>query len=171
MPPLPEYSLWLGPGAAAERLAPLLWDALGSRGQGAMLWDIELPRRARTFTAVLRDAPLVGLAWTESGLEGLAWVYPLAPGSRCGVIHFCFARRLRADVIARDFLRRVRRADCYESLLAFLPAVYRHARLFARQMGFEELGSIPGACRMAARNKAVDGALMLLSMHGGPEHG
>ena len=165
MIPSPEYDLRLMGGPRAACLAPALWAALGPRERAAMLWDVERGRRAGLFPGVLGAADIVGVAWEGNAVSGMAWVTPLAPGARCGAVHFCFTRRERAERIARDFLARLADARRFESLVALLPAPYRHARAFARRVGFAELGRLPGACRLAGLRgwRVTPGVVLALS--------
>lgn len=160
MTPLPEIRIMSGCVAAC--LAPQIWTAMGARERRIMLWDLAPERRAGLFPDALRAASVAGLAWERGALCGLAWIVPLSPGSRCGLIHFCFLRRAGAEAVARRFLDSVRRSGRFDSLLAVLPVVYRHARSFALGLGFADLGALPGACWLAAQSRAVDGVLLRL---------
>ncbi len=159
---LHEYSLCLANGPQAACLGSLLWDALGERGQRVMLWDVPPHRRARIFSATLRNSGVVGLAWEKEMLAGLAWVTPIMPGARCGMIHFCFTRQEQAAPLAHEFLARLEASRRFDSLVAFLPAVYRHARRFAQAAGFVELGILPGACRLVTATGAKLGPAVLM---------
>lgn len=175
MTPLPEpetraCATWQGSGNQAASLAPLVWSALGARGQRAILWDVDPEHRTALFVQALRRAELVHLAWDRqtNALYSVVWIVPLMADSRCGVLHFCCTRHAPARALAEDFLCQPELVQRFDSLMGFVPVPYRHARRFAADVGFEELGIFPGACWMAAQGKVVPGAVLRLLLHRQP---
>ncbi len=147
----PEAAAWAGP----------LWAALGSRVRRVLLWDVPDDRKPALFVECLKRAALVGVAHRGRDLQALAWLVPLGPGSRCGVMHVAFVQPDHALGIAREFLQRVDDAGRFDALLALLPLPFRHARNFARLCGFHHLARLPGACFLAAHDRVVQGVMMI----------
>ena len=149
-------------GSQAACLAPWIWSAMTPRLRSVMLYDVSPKARARIFPEALRRSSVAGVAWDDGELAAVSWIEPLFPEARCGVIHFCFMRPKRAERIARKFLALVAESRRFDTLMAFLPALYRHARAFAKRVGFEELGVFAGACRLAEPERVAGGALLRL---------
>ena len=113
--------------------------------------------------AAARVGRFFGLA---GGWGVMLWDVPSAerrealPGARTGVAHFCSLGGPEALAAGRAFLEHRELTARYDALLGVIPAPYRHARRFVRELGFSEK-LIPGLCRLPERRRPVPGALVV----------
>lgn len=133
-----------------------LFDVSG--GWEVMLWDVPRAERREALPRALAGAELY--VATGGGVAvACAWVRPALPGSRTGIAHFCSLGGPEALAAGRAFLESPALTAEYEALLGIIPAPYRHARRFVRELGFAER-LIPGLCCLPERERPVPGALV-----------
>jgi len=165
----PLLKMHMVTGSQAACMAPFIWADMGKRERRAILWDVVPNLRQYALQKALGMALVAGIAWAGPRLAAIAWIVPVTPGSRCGLIHCCFmpgCQRYRHELALR-FLDAVSklRGKTLECLIALIPIVYRHARQLARDVGFASMGSLPGVCVLAGK-KPVRGVLMKYELGG-----
>ena len=108
--------------------------------------------------------------WTYAAFreDGAPLVMAVVNGvtGKSGLAHFCYFRAglPLAAALAREWLLMLAEGGM-KSLVGLTPAPFRHALRFARAMGFRQVGIVPGACVLAARqNRVCDGVLTVLDM-------
>lgn len=143
-------------GAAAARVGRFFGLA---GGWGVMLWDVPSAERREALPGALFGAEVYE-AVSGGRAVACAWVRPALPGARTGVAHFCSLGGPEALAAGRAFLEHRELTARYDALLGVIPAPYRHARRFVRELGFSEK-LIPGLCRLPERRRPVPGALVV----------
>ena len=153
-----QCKLLSGPQAAL--LVPALWEALSERRRRYMVWDAG-PRhgvRALQWFVGLADHAIAG--WQGDALLGLAWVQPLARGSRCGLLHMASAGSRQPVLnLGRAWLN-AELPLYYDCLLAFLPVGFRHVRGIVTALGFWPVTTLPGGACLAMRGGRIEDAMM-----------
>lgn len=123
-------------GADADGAAA--WPALACRASAAVLCNIG-PRRAGMLLAVSR------------------------PGSHVAEVHAAFtdhASREDADWFVSRALGMVAARTEWRTLVAVVPAAWRHVRALAARHGFTEAARLPELCLLHRRGAHVDGVLL-----------
>lgn len=147
-------------GHQAALLVPDLWFDLTAQRRRYMVWDSGAKHGPHTLAKFVALANTACAAWVNDEFLGIAWVIPLAQGSRCGLIHMaCTGPRWQAEAIGNAWFKDVL-PKFYDSLLAFLPLPFRHIRAMAEDMGFKQVTTIPGgACLTMRGNRIVKAVL------------
>lgn len=147
-------------GSQASALVPLLWQALTPQRRLYMVWDSGHLHGPDTLARFVGLASQAVAAWVNDQFLGISWVIPLAPKSRCGLIHLgCTGPRWQAEAIGRVWIRDVL-PDYFDCLLAFLPVPFRHIRAMIQDMGFREISLIPGGACLTMRGDRIVDALL-----------
>lgn len=156
-------------GHVAAPCASEFWLNLDDKTRRVMLWDVPMDLRAMALQDCWFKADYVGLAWTGNKVSPsmACWLAAPGPGSRCAMIHFCFARQARplALQIGFEMLNRIANETGLKSLVGLLPATYRHAINFVKRLGFCHAATLAGACPMDGRG-TVDGVLVTMNPEG-----
>lgn len=154
------YRVELMQGRQAQMFAGMLWERMDHLQQGAFLWDSPPNARRYVFEDACNAASLVGVGLGPGGPEAVSWLAATGTGCRTAAIHFASACASLPLMLCygRMFLLKI--APEYDSLIAMLPAHWRGARRYCRELGFAELGVFGKACRIAARGRCVDGVLL-----------
>lgn len=126
---------------------------------GVMLWDVALEVRRGVLGEALSGSE-VFVVEERGAVSACAWTRAAMPGGRAAVTHFCCRGREEGVRAARLFLESREVRSRYDALMGVIPAPYRHARSFVRELGFSER-LIPGLCCLPERRRCVTGALVV----------
>ena len=146
-------------GSSPEAAALVARLFCAAQAWGVMLWDVPRELRPAALAETLSGADVYA-ATQDDRLVACAWVCPALPDTRVAVAHFCSLGGPEALAAGRAFLEHRELTARYDALLGVIPAPYRHARRFVRELGFSEK-LIPGLCRLPERRRPVPGALVV----------
>lgn len=136
-----------------------VYDVMAREGLLRVFFYDNVPGRAEFVRMMGHPGQLVYVPYGPDRLP-IAFARVTCLTGASGLMHFCYfmagmpCRYELADDLY-DFL-----ADGgMQSLIGLTPKPYRHAIRFAVSTGFRVVGTVPGACYMASRERFVDGVL------------
>lgn len=136
------------------------WARLGPKRQAVCAWDVEEGQRLQELTEALESFGCLPFRGEDGEIYLLAWIRPLGPEAATGLIHFANAgtrdEALTCWPAVRDYARRLG----FTCLLAWLPVCFRHARAFARDIGFRNCCRLPRAAWLASRGRCGDAEML-----------
>lgn len=135
------------------------WDSLGEKHRRVFLWDVDEVDLV-AFRSMLEASSCFAGRNGDGSLRTLVWTAPVCRECSTNIIHFIHTGdREQAEAFAFGVFQALRR-NGVRCLLAWLPLCFRHARGFARGLGFEAKAVFPRAAWLAEYGRAVDAELL-----------
>lgn len=146
-----SFTFELMPGPDAAGYARLLFAGMDARFRKMLFWDFPDDKRGQALAKACQISWLCGVALCGREPLAMTWLVPLSTGASAVNIHFAFSRPSPHAVdLGLLFLADLRMRNI-SRFVCIIPRPFRHARAYARRLGFSPLCMIPQACGVAGR--------------------